>query len=96
MNQHELLNWDSICIRVIDATLFEIEETFDFKLAPIKLAPSDDSDRWPNLLTLQRSNVFFDPDGVMMYVEWGGSLYEWKLRAREEGPEWWLGEGYHA
>ena len=44
-------------------------------------------------MPLERNNVFFDPDGEMMYVEQNGKLYEWKLLAREEGPEWWLGEG---
>ena len=41
---------------------------------------------------IRLSALFFDPDGEIMYVEWKGRLYEWKLRARE-GPEWWLGEG---
>ena len=41
---------------------------------------------------MAESIVFFDPNGEMMYVEYEGTLYEWKLRAREQGPEWWLGE----
>ena len=40
-----------------------------------------------------RSALFFGPDSEIMYVEWNGILFEWKLRAKE-GPEWWLGEGY--
>ena len=39
--------------------------------------------------------LFFDPNGQIMYVHVNGRLYEWTLRARE-GPEWWLGEEYHA
>ena len=86
MNQHYALPVDIIRIRLIDSTSFEIEETFDFKLAPI-------SKSYRRILEwTQWSHVFFDPDGEMMYVEQSGSLYEWKLRAREQGPEWWLGE----
>ena len=87
MNQYSCFIDNNIRIRLIDSTSFEIEETLDFKLPLIPklnrgwLPPSP-----------ERSNVFFDPDGEMMYAENNGTLYEWKLRARE-GPEWWLSEG---
>ena len=86
MNQHKLFTEDFIRIRLIDSTLFEIEETFDLKLALI--SKSNRRPRRPP----ESSIVFFDPDGEMMYVEYEGTLYEWELRAREQGPEWWLGE----
>ena len=88
MNQHKLYTDDTIRIRLIDSTLFEIEETLD--LAVRKPSLITKSSR--RLMALERSNIFFDPEGEMMYVEQNGSLYEWKLRASEEGPEWWLGE----
>ena len=84
MNQHKRFTDDDIRIHLIDSTSFEIEETLDFKLGPTSKA---------NRRFVEWSIVFFDPDGEMMYVEHDGSLYEWKLRAREVGLEWWLGEG---
>ena len=86
MNQRKYGTYDTIHIRLIDSTSFEIEETLDFKLAstPPKL---NRRTRRPE----EKSNVFFDPNGEMMYVERYGTLYEWKMRAKE-GPEWWLGE----
>ena len=48
-----------------------------------------------NPIPIEWSNVFFDPDGKIMYVGQNGSLFEWKLWTRD-GPEWWLGEGYPA
>ncbi|EDR10514.1 uncharacterized protein LACBIDRAFT_293553 [Laccaria bicolor S238N-H82] len=81
ITEHQHFTFDAIRIRLIDSTSFEIEETLDFKLAPILRTPPE------------RSNVLFDPDGDMMYAEQNGRLCEWKLRAREEGPDWWLGGG---
>ena len=83
MNQHNPSTYDTIRICLIDATSFEIEETLDFKLALTSKSTR---------VFLERSNLFFDPDGEMMYVERDGRIYEWKLRARQEGLEWWLGE----
>ena len=81
MNQHYSFP-DTIRIRLIDSTSFEIEETFDLGLSESNFRSKFE----------HQSNVFFDPDGEMMYIESCGTLYEWKLRAREQGPEWWLGE----
>ena len=36
--------------------------------------------------------LFFDPSGGTLYAETGGMLYEWDLRKKEPGPEWWIGE----
>ena len=88
MNQHNLFNYDTIRICLIDSTSFGIQERFDFKLALTSLPKSNRRSAWLE----EDSIVFFDPNGEMMYVEYEGTLYEWKLRAREQGPEWWLGE----
>ena len=88
MNQHNLINYDTIRICLIDSTSFGIQETFDFKLALTSLTKTNRRSRWFQ----EASIVFFDPNGEMMYVEYNGTLYEWKLRVREQGPEWWLGE----
>ena len=87
MNLHKLFPDDDILIRLIDSTSFEIEETLDSRLALISK-----SNRRPGR-PLEWGNVFFDPNGEKMYFERHGRLHEWKLRAREEGPEWWIGEG---
>ena len=83
MNQHMRFIDNIIRIHLIESTSFQIEETFDFEFPPVWKR-----NRW----ALGWSSVSFDPDGEMMYVVWDGTLYEWKLRAREQGPEWWLGE----
>ena len=82
MNLHKHFADDVVHIHLIDSTSFEIEETIDLKLA---LIPNSNR-------SFHESIIFFDPNGEMMYVECDGTLYEWKLRAREEDREWWLGE----
>ena len=36
--------------------------------------------------------LFFDPGEGTLYAEKYGTLYEWDLRKKEPGPEWWIGE----
>ena len=68
--------------------MFEIEEILDFAQRNPLLIESDS-------YVGHLGALLFDPDGEIMYVEWNGILFEWRLQARE-GPEWWLGEGYNA
>ena len=66
-------------IHVINATLFETEETL-----PITLET-------PGMYSGVAS-LFFDPSGGTLYSEIDGTLYEWDSQKNEPGPEWWIGE----
>jgi hypothetical protein len=67
---------------VIDVTSLETEE-----ILPIKL-------EWHEKLGMHIGvdALFFDPNGVTLYAELGGTLYEWDMQKNEPGPEWWIGE----
>jgi hypothetical protein len=67
---------------VIDATLFETEETFPLKLEWL--------DKVGMFIGVQ--SLFFDPSGGTLYAELAGTLYEWDLRKNKNGPEWWIGD----
>ena len=65
---------------MIDATSFETEDTFPFKLEQLSGA------------YVGVDALFFDPSGRTLYAEQCGTLYEWDLQKNKCGPEWWIGE----
>ena len=67
---------------MIDATSFETEEIIFLK------SEEFENHKWNTGVDA----VFFDPSGETLYVEYGGTLYEWVLQKNEPGPEWWIGE----
>ena len=67
---------------MIDATSFETEEIIFLK------SEEFENHEWYT----EVGAVFFDPSGETLYVEYGGTLYEWVMQKNEPGPEWWIGE----
>ena len=67
---------------MIDATSFETEEILFLKLEGLE------NSTW----YLIGGALFFDPSGETLYAEYDGTLYEWVMRKKEPGPEWWIGE----
>ena len=67
---------------MIDATSFETEELIFLK--------SEDLGNLERYIGV--GALFFDPNGEILYVEYGGTIYEWVMRKNEPGPEWWIGE----
>ncbi|EDR00725.1 uncharacterized protein LACBIDRAFT_313184 [Laccaria bicolor S238N-H82] len=68
---------DPDIIRMIDATLFEMEETITLQRSKSYI---------------RVGALFFDPSGGTLYAEQNGILYEWDLQNNKCGPEWWIGE----
>ena len=67
---------------MIDATSFETEEIIFLK-----------PEKFENRQTYIEVNaLFFDPSGETLYAECAGTIYEWVMRKKEPGPEWWIGE----